>query len=490
MSTIRIIVDDINNGKRRTFTVQKNLSASQLVPALASQFNLPLQTGNAIHSYKLVRNHNGHVLRDADTFSTIDAEENEVFVLLTEEQILEYIKESQEGQLLRIPSKWEILFGLAAGIFFIAFNFPMGMISLGYTLGWPLVGDVGSAAASILNDLFGASYTMQTVSFNNLWLGLVVALSAYLVVLASLSLRHQRFDLFALGFLWLVIGTASLHLIVWLVYLIRWLIYFIFVILAWIFQGLGFILAIIGKGLEFLFAIIGNALGFLFRHGWWFLALFLLLGGIYLAVKYRTKFLKAILWILAVSGITYLLVKLFQFLLPYIQQILMAIGQFLAPVFAFLGSILEWIFQILGYLLIILFAGFVIYAPGSLLLDQFRGAWTAGHGRRGVTLGALSIGTSLAFVLLESNLGNVVRFYPGEFQQFVMNYFYQANPIFSVVITLLVVGVSIVGLLRNFSQLHRGPSLRQFQMAMAITMPLAVLATIVMVAISHHTESN
>lgn len=501
MATIRIVIDDLNNGRRNVINVPDNLEANQLVPALVNQYKLPLRNGNTVIRYKLVRIQNGHIFKDTDTIKSVGSAADEAFALLTEEQILEYIRESQRDQLLRIPALKEILFGLLVGIFFITFNFPKGVTNLGNTLGWSLVQDSGVTAKSVLDGLFGASTNAQTASFNNLWLGLVGGLLVYLVVLASLSLRHRRFDLFGLGSLCLFIGTACLQLVTWLVYLIGWLLYIIFIILAWVIGKLGFLFAIIGRVLGSFFGdirwLLANIFGFLFGSGWWLLALLLVVIGISLAVKYRTGLFKAILWVLAACGIValtigviYLLIKLFQFLAPFIRPVLGAIGQFLAPIFAFIGRILGVIFQFLIYLFIGLFVGLVVYGLGSLLVDQFRGAWHSGNGRRGVIIGALSIGTSLALVLLESNLGNVVRFYPTEgLQHFVVGYLYQANPNFSIVITLLIVVVSIVGILRNLPILRRGPSLRQFQITMVMVVPIFVLL-LVLIAFSHWTENN
>ena len=81
-----------------------------------------------------------------------------------------------------------------------------------------------------------------------------------------------------------------------------------------------------------------------------------------------------------------------------------------------MGVIIRFLF----ILLIGLFGGFLVHWFGSLLIDQFKGAWKAGNERRGVILGALAIGTSLALVLLESNLYNLAILVPRWLSRFYL----------------------------------------------------------------------
>jgi hypothetical protein len=493
MATIRIIVDDPSNGRKGSIDVPDNMEADQLATALARHFNLPLQSGTTFHHYKLVRAHSVYPLKDTDTLKDIHSVANELYVLLLEEEVTEYIQELRRDQLFHIPSFSEFLFGLILGSVFIVFSFPNGVTSLGNLLGWPLMRNIGMRVGSLLDGFFlGTSgSTQQMARFNNLWLTLGIALLVYLVALTSLSLRHGRFDLFGLGSLFFFIGAACLQIITWIIYLIGWVLYIVFFIVGWIFRILGYIVS-------FLFHIIGflvggiwwlllKITGFLLGSGWWLFALLLIVIVGYLAVRYRTRVIKPILWILGISGAIYLLIKLF----PFLQRISKAIGQFLAPVLAFIRHAFAVIFPILILLCKGLLALFVIYGAGALLIDQFKGAWKSGNGRRGVILGALSIGTSLALVLLETNFGSFVRFpfFPPGLSD-PINMIYQRFPIFDIMITLLVVIISIVGILRNLAKLRRGPGWREFQMAMVITTPLAIMVGILMLIVQRMTHDN
>jgi hypothetical protein len=159
-------------------------------------------------------------------------------------------------------------------------------------------------------------------------------------------------------------------------------------------------------------------------------------------------------------------------------------------VFGFIGRILGVIIQFLIYVLIGLFVGWVMYFPGGLIIEQFRGAWDSGNGRRGVVLGCLSVGTSVALLLLESNIGNVARFYPTELQGFVYQLSQGSNAFLDIIIVLLVIGVSIIGILRNLPELKREPGFREFQTAIMLTLPLALVFSVGAILVSSHTEVN
>ncbi len=357
------------------------------------------------------------------------------------------------------PSIGEIFFGLLAGIFFIAFSFPTGLMKLGKALGWSWVQQAGATSQTILNGLFGSSSIVRLSSFNNLWLCLGLGVMLYLAALASLSLKHQRFDLVGSGFLFLFVGIAFLHLLVWVAFISVIAFLFVLTVLGWIFQFLGFLITKLGAFLGFIAGVLGGFFRFIFGSAWWVFALLLVVLVLYLAVKHRKVLFNGILWVLGISGIVgvcYLLVKLYQFLLPYLR-----------PIFASIQHIVGVIIHFLLILLFYLFVGFVVYGLGSLLLDQFRGAWKAGNGIFGVMLGSLAVGTSLALILLQTNLYNIYNLFPPIFRDFATMYLHQSSPpLFDTIIALLVLGVSLIGVLRNLPQLQKGPDLGEFQSTM------------------------
>src|SRR5205807_1534789 len=110
-------------------------------------------------------------------------------------------------------------------------------------------------------------------------------------------------------------------------------------------------------------------------------------------------------------GAFYLLVKLFQFLSPYLR-----------PIFAAIQNIIGVIFHFLLIIVAYLSAAFVVYGLGALLVDQFRGALKAGSERLGTIFGSLAIGTSIALILVQTNLYNIYHLFPPVFSDFASRY--------------------------------------------------------------------
>jgi hypothetical protein len=368
-----------------------------------------------------------------------------------------------------------IILGLIVGIFYLTLSFSTGLTRLGKNLGWSWVSAGVAPAKSITAGLFSTTSSVQTTIFNNLWSGLIVAVLAYLVSLALLSVRHQRFDLVSSGFLFLIVGTAILQLVAWFFYII-------FIVITWILLVLGFLFAKLGIFVGFIAGELGIFFSFIFHSAWWLFVLLLVVIGIWLAVKYREQILEVIMSVLIPIGVialviggVYLLVKLLQFLVP---------------IFVSIGKLLAVIIYFLYYVLIVLFLGYIVFGIGFLLVDQFKGAWKAGNGRRGVIVGSLAIGTSIALILVQSNLGNVAGFYPVVLQSFVVYNLKQISPPnFDISITLLIVGVSIVGVLRNLPYFREEPRFEEFRSALVFAVPL-VLISLVLIAFLGNSDAN
>lgn len=393
--------------------------------------------------------------------------------------------QSQTGQ-SHAPSIRIIIFSLVVGIFYITLSFSSGLTRLGNNLGWSWVHDSVAPAKYITAGLFGTSPSTQMTIFNNLYSSLVLALSAYLVSLALLSLRHRRFDLISSGFVFLIVGTAILQLVAWALYIIITILGWILQIVAFLFAALaiffGFIVGKLGIFFGFIIGKLGIFFSFIFASAWWLFALLLIVVGIWLAAKYRTRLLKAILSVLVPIGIVALVIGVIYLLVKLIQ--------FLSPMFMFIGKILAVVIHFLFYVLIVLFVGYLVFGIGFLLIDQFKGAWKAGNGRRGVIIGSLAIGTSLALILLQSNLGDVARFYPGSLPSFVAYNLTQISPPnFDIVITLLIVGVSIVGVLRNLPKFDIEPHFEEFRSAMVFAIPV-VLLSVILIGFLGNSDAN
>ncbi len=403
------------------------------------------------------------------------------------------------------PSFGELVFGIILGTLFVSFSFPIGLERLARATGWPIAGGLGNFSRSELANAFGASSALQSVSFSTLWTFCLVGVGGYLIALALLSLRHMRFDLFMLGVVFLAIGTASLHIITWTIWLIGWALHIIVIAVAFIFNILGIALGWLAHALQPIFSFIGRVVGTIFgfigdifgaifgffgaiieffiKSGLWPLAL-IVLGGIIIFVLVRYwKDLREFVVTTGVIGLigvaAFLLFKLLQFIWP-----------FLKPIFAFLGKIAEFIGRILGFigrilvpLFLALLVGWIIYGLGAILMDTFRGAWHSGNGRRGVIICSLSVGTLLAIILMETNLYHVTAYYPSYFSVFAMHYLHVSLPLVDAFICLLVLGISILGAFRNVPKMQAELDLKRFQTGFFM-LSLGLVIGIVFVAIA------
>jgi len=386
---------------------------------------------------------------------------------------------------LPLPSFPELPFGLVVGVFFIAFSFPIGVSKLGEATGWQIVSDVGTTARSVDATLVGASSYQQILSFDNLWSKFLIIVAIYLAVLALVSLRHLRPDLFGLGLLFLVIGAAWLHLLSWLIAVLIWLLTEVLALLGWI-------ASILAPIVGFLATLLGNLFGFILTHGCWaVIVALLLIGVIYLVIKYREELLEFLLEMLrplvyfvlglgAIALLIFLLVKLYEHFRPFFDSLFALLGRIFAVVFRFL------VYALIGYLI-----GGILFGLGALLLDQFRGAWNSGSGRRGVILGSLAIGISIALILVESDLYGAVTYFPPAVAAFISANLHEGSPIFDLLIALVVVIISTLGLLRNLRKLRDEPKLEEFQTGVTMTLialPLAGAA--IAFSVSHIEASN
>lgn len=374
---------------------------------------------------------------------------------------------------LHLPSFGQVVLGLIAGIGFIVFNFPIGLERLGSALGAPILGTLGSTAESSILSVSGASLAAQTITFDHVWSVLVIAVLAYLAALLLLSLRHLRLDLFGAGATSLAVGAGSLHLLAWALFFLTWLLVIVGIVLLWVlsllFTVFGWLFHVIGVILGFLWMVLSNFVGFLFASGWWIIvAVVLAILLIVLAIRNREALLEFLGYVVLplgiVVGATFLLIKLWKFLGPLLARLF----AWLAPVFAFLGRVFDVIVRVVVFLLIVFGIAYLIYGLGSFLLDQFRAGWNSGNGRRGVIIGSLAVGTAVSLILVESNLFNVVSYFPPDYVNFIATNLHHSNPIVDVLTAILIVAISVIGILRNLPRLLKEPGVGQFQTAMVM----------------------
>ena len=159
--------------------------------------------------------------------------------------------------------------------------------------------------------------------------------------------------------------------------------------------------------------------------------------------------------------------------------------------FALLGRIFAVVFRFLIYALIGYLIGGIIFGLGALLLDQFKGAWSSGNGRRGVIMGSLAIGISIALILVESDLLQHCDILSACCCSVLSANLYEGSPIFDLLIALVVVIISTLGLLRNLRKLREEPKLEEFQTGVTMTLiALPLVGAAIAFSVSHIGSSN
>lgn len=403
---------------------------------------------------------------------------------------------------LPIPSIPELAFGLAAGVFFIMFNLPGVVSKLARTTGWSFMSDMSSTTQSVNSTLISAFPGQPAVHFDALWSKFLLVLAGYLALLAVLSLRHLRVDLFALGAIFLTVGATWLHIVTWLVAALVWVFRLVVSVLIWVLGLVAIVLGFIGKILGVLFSFIAGVIRslveFLITHGWWvFITVLLLIGVIYLAVRYRKAILEffgelwGLVWEnLRTLGIFILVSTLLLGIGFLLWKLIQLLWVWLALIFAFLGKVLAIIVLVLIYVLVVYLIAGVIFGLGALLLDQFRGAWRSGNGRRGVILGSLAIGVSLALIGLEANLYGATAYFPAPVTAFATTYVHQSAPILDLLVAFAVVVISSLALVRNLVVLGPEPDLSEFQLGVAMTLIVVPLIAILIFLVASQQPST
>ena len=138
-------------------------------------------------------------------------------------------------------------------------------------------------------------------------------------------------------------------------------------------------------------------------------------------------------------------------------------------------------------LVVVLGVLIAIATVGQLLLDQLKGALSAGNRRRGVIIGAIAIGSSIAMLLLVSNVYGTDSLLPGTIAQFCFDFLHLQVPILDAMICLVILGLSVLGVLRNLPRLLTEPSGDDFGKSLVYTAAGVVVAG-ALAAIGSQTE--
>jgi hypothetical protein len=154
------------------------------------------------------------------------------------------------------------------------------------------------------------------------------------------------------------------------------------------------------------------------------------------------------------------------YLIPFIQHDI-AVGGGIASILAGKTSLSTSI--LIFFLFVAILVLCLIGLNGGLVIDQVRGAFTAGNQKRGITMGAIAIGASLAFILVETNLANNVWLFPPGVQTFIIDNFHQTSPIPDTLLTLIIVAISFGSVLSNVPKLRAEPSFDQLRSSIWMT---------------------
>jgi hypothetical protein len=152
------------------------------------------------------------------------------------------------------------------------------------------------------------------------------------------------------------------------------------------------------------------------------------------------------------------------------------IGDWVIAALEAVGSFLVFI----GMLFLRLLAGLAILVAvatiGQLFLDQIQGALSAGRRRRGVIIGAIAIGSSIAILLFVSNIYGVCTWLPSPVTDFAAKYLHQPAPLLDALIAIGIVSLSVVGIWRNVPALGEEPTTQEFGKSLVYSVLGVVLA--------------
>lgn len=144
-----------------------------------------------------------------------------------------------------------------------------------------------------------------------------------------------------------------------------------------------------------------------------------------------------------------------------------------------------------GFVLIrVLIALSLFNSLGLLVIDQFRGTLDAGRGTRGLLLGAIGSGTSLAMLMLVNGVWDTRSLYPGMAGDWINRWLAgTGEPTFDVLVALIVIGLSALATVAGVLRRRAGLSAGHFQRSLTFTVWGMVYSAAV-AAVGHRTEND
>jgi hypothetical protein len=372
---------------------------------------------------------------------------------------------------------------LVIGTFYVGLTLPKALITVGKAHDWHTVVALGEQSLAFNQRLSAGLPEFPTLMRFVFW-----AVLAYLGSLLLLAVRHGKLDFFGWGAVTLALSIAILHLIAWGGFIVAKIVIFV----LWIFRAIGgffgwlfgTILGFLGKLVMLLIMGIYDLLVSMLGGLWWLVPAILAIAVIAFLFKSQGdarevfKTIARVLLFVAGGVAVFLLLRwLWQWIGDWVIAVLEAVGSFLI----FIGTLF---LRLLAGLAVLV----AVATIGQLLLDQIQGALSAGRRRRGVIIGAIAIGSSIAILLFVSNIYGVCTWLPSPVTEFAAKYLHQPAPLLDALIAIGIVSLSVVGIWRNVPALGEEPTMQEFGKSLVYSI-LGVFLAGALVGVAGQTES-
>lgn len=343
------------------------------------------------------------------------------------------------------------------GIVYLVITLPRGTQNLGARVDSELLITLGTLGLRVNGWVESISPDFPELLTWVLW-----SILAYFVAVLLLALRHRQLGYVGWTLMTLVVSTAIFHVIAWggfiLIIVLRFLLRVLSFLSVWLTRIIAAITVFLIDVALSIISFLNQLLEPLLGAFWWLGAIAILFVLAFVIFKFRLSFAAALRRALQLVGSTllaggvfFVILWLLGLIVPYLERIL-----------AFLGRIFAFLLRIAGYVIAFLAIVIAIATIGQLLLDQFKGATFAGNKRRGVIMGAMAIGTTLAVLLLVSNVYGTNSWLPDLITQISGSYLHMDAPIVDAILAIAIIGVSIFGVLRNLPRLRAEPTMSEF----------------------------
>ncbi|GAA0245037.1 hypothetical protein GCM10010492_50480 [Saccharothrix mutabilis subsp. mutabilis] len=333
---------------------------------------------------------------------------------------------------------------IALGAAFLVASLPDGTKLLAKRPGWSWLAGPGEAGVALKAALPPVASLLTWINY---------ALAAYLVALVLVSWRHKRPDLVRWGLGVLVVSTFVVHGITWLLVLGRFLVGLVVAFVRW----LADLIALMGNVFyDYVIQPVVGLFSLLLGDLAWVGALVVVVVVSAVLGDVWSKQLKRAMVIVGacavvvgvVVGVVLGLRALFGLVPEWLWQPVVSIG----------GTVLGWLLAVVA-----------CWMAGRLFLDQLRGGAHAGSGRRGVVMGAIAVGSTLAVLMLVGNVHGAYALYPADVEAWARAVLLSDAPKLDATVTLLVIGLCVLGVLRNLGRMRTEPGMEAFHRSLLFT---------------------